>query len=114
MNVFRSKIVICALLICTASIILIYWLPTRKVRFAPCSHQLLIIEMCKQDWAANNNKHASDVPTMDDLRLELKSYAIQYHWTNGVPVCPDGGTYIIGSVGERPKCSIGGPDHSLP
>jgi hypothetical protein len=74
----------------------------------------MIIEMCKQNWANVNNKKIDDIPTWDDLKPELEGYAIRYKWTNGIPVCPDGGTYTIGRVGEPPKCSIGGPDHSLP
>ena len=81
---------------------------------APCVNNLMIIDMCKQNWANVNGKKSTDVPTWGDLKEELESYAIHYGWSNGIPVCPDGGTYTIGRVGEQPTCSVGGPMHSLP
>ena len=81
---------------------------------APCQHNLGLIELCKFNWANVNRKTSNDVPTMNDLKEEFQSYAIYYKWTNGVPVCPDGGIYKLGRVGERPSCSIGGDGHSLP
>ena len=47
-------------------------------------------------------KRATDVPTKQDLLPYLRKW----------PVCPQGGTYIIGPVGEKPTCSI--PGHELP
>jgi hypothetical protein len=48
----------------------------------------------------------NDVPK-DDKRIgrgpELK-----------MPKCPNGGVYIVGKLGELPKCSIGGPRHTFP
>ena len=116
MSVFKSKLIDFTLTLSVLIVMLLFWLQTRRVSGAatPCGNNLFIIELCKHDWASVNSKTGKDVPTMDDLRPELKSYAIQYNWTNGVPVCPDGGTYIIESVDERPQCSIGGPRHSLP
>lgn len=87
---------------------------TTTAAFSPCEYNLQVIEICKSNWKTVNNKTASDVPSWDDLRSELRPYADRYGWTNGMPVCPDGGTYIIGRVDERPRCSIGGPRHSLP
>jgi hypothetical protein len=42
------------------------------------------------------------VPTRDDLLPYLRRW----------PVCPAGGTYTIGAIGEPPTCSV--PDHKLP
>jgi hypothetical protein len=81
--------------------------------FTRCESNLMIIEMCKVNWQGGHHKPADYIVTMDDLKFELQPYAIQYGWTNGVPTCPDGGTYIIGRVDEKPKCSIGGRGHSI-
>jgi hypothetical protein len=84
-----------------------------KAAFTRCEFNLMIIDECKINWQNVHHKPADYVLTMDDLKDELRSYAIQYGWTNGVPTCPDGGTYIIGRVGEKPKCSVGGRGHSI-
>jgi hypothetical protein len=68
-----------------------------------CINNLRMIEAAKQQWALEKGKKDGDVPTQDDLMPYLSG-----HW----PVCPQGGTYTIGAVGEPPTCSI--PDHKLP
>jgi hypothetical protein len=79
-----------------------------------CVGNLEIIEMCKGNWRNQYSKTSNDIPSWDDLRNELMPYTNRTGGgTNGVPVCPDGGTYSIGRVGEPPTCSIGGPNHSL-
>jgi DNA repair exonuclease SbcCD ATPase subunit len=72
-----------------------------------CINNLRLIDAAKQQWALENRKQATDTPAMDDLRPYLG------RGPNGeVPVCPDGGVYTVGSVGEKPTCSI--PNHVLP
>ena len=73
-----------------------------------CEHNLRIIEQCKRDWALDYNKTTNDVPSWNDLQPFFPSI-----WSNTVPVCPQGGAYTIGRVGEPPTCSIGGPGHSI-
>jgi hypothetical protein len=78
----------------------------------PCVNNLRVISAAKQQWAFEHNKTAQDTPTWEDLRPYFPA-----EWTNGRPICPDGGTYTIGRVGEPPKCSLGEKDplyHSLP
>lgn len=69
-----------------------------------CINNLRMIDGAKQTWALENNKTASDVPSWSDLR--------PYLGRRGNPKCPQGGEYVIGSVGEKPRCSI--PGHELP
>jgi hypothetical protein len=76
---------------------------------APCVVNLMVIEGDKQQWAVGNNKTSNDVPTWEDLRPYFP-----HSWTNGKPVCPEGGFYTLGRVGDPPTCSIGGPGHSMP
>jgi len=67
-----------------------------------CINNLRQIDGAKNEWALENNKKATDVPTKADLLPYLRSW----------PVCPQGGTYTIGAVGDKPTCSI--PGHELP
>ena len=69
-----------------------------------CINNLRQIDAAKQLWALENDKTATDVPTVQDLLP---------YFSNGVfPACPSGGTYTIGAVDETPTCSI--PGHVLP
>jgi len=68
-----------------------------------CINNLRQIDAAKQQWALENNKVGTAVPTAQDLLPYLK---------DGVfPTCPDGGTYTINAVDELPECSI--PRHTL-
>jgi len=71
---------------------------------APCVNNLLQIEGAKQSWALDNGRSTNDTPAWEDIRPFLKPTI----------KCPQGGTYILGRVGEAPKCSIGGPSHTVP
>jgi DNA repair exonuclease SbcCD ATPase subunit len=72
-----------------------------------CINNLRLIDAAKQQWALENKKLSTDTPTMDDLRPYIG------RGPNGdLPVCPDGGVYTVGTVGERPTCS--NPAHVLP
>lgn len=69
-----------------------------------CIANLRLIYLAKQAWALDKKKTDNDVPTEQDLLPYLKGEVF--------PVCPAGGTYTIGPVGELPTCSI--PGHVLP
>jgi|SRR6516225_1009370 hypothetical protein len=73
--------------------------------YADCGLSLRMIDAAKQTWAVKENKTTNDVPTWDDLK--------PYFVISGLPKCPDGGIYTIGRLDEMPRCSIGGPRHSL-
>jgi hypothetical protein len=80
------------------------YLPPRAVSSrSACITMLEYIQRLKNEWAARNQKSSGDVPTEEDL-----------FGKNGLPKCPSGGDYKIGSTKENPVCSIGGPAHSLP
>jgi hypothetical protein len=49
-------------------------------------------------------KTNNNAPSWDDIRDLLGGKAL---------VCPNGGNYTLGRVGDTPKCSIGGPSHTL-
>jgi len=81
----------------------------RDNRIPRCHDNLARLEIFKFEWASENHKTTNDTPTWDDLRQNFPD-----RWSNSIPVCPAGGTYTIGRVGEKPRCSIGGGyRHSL-
>ncbi|MGO8679684.1 MAG: hypothetical protein ACLQU6_02035 [Limisphaerales bacterium] len=93
------------------------FIKARSVRSAaPCINRLRQIDGAKNEWALNYNKTSNDVPTWPDLYPFLGRDFTNMWFTNGVPVCPDGGTYILGRVGKLPTCSLGKQDyyHRLP
>lgn len=67
-----------------------------------CINNLRMIDAAKAQWALEKGKNNGDVPTKEDLLPYLRRW----------PVCPSGGTYTIGAIGELPTCSV--PDHKLP
>ena len=67
-----------------------------------CINNLRQLDAAKNQWALENRKTATDVPTQADLLPYLRQW----------PVCPQGGAYTIGPVGQSPKCSIS--SHKLP
>ena len=74
-----------------------------------CVANLKHIKLSKNEWEKDQpNKDTNVIPTWDNLRPYLPT-----GWSNGIPVCPKGGTYKIGLLSEPPSCSIGGPRHSL-
>jgi len=64
-----------------------------------CINNLRQIDAAKQQWALENSKSATAVPTVMDLLP---------YFANGFPSCPSGGRYAINSVGEYPTCSVAG------
>lgn len=66
-----------------------------------CQHNLKQILGSKERWAMDTQKGNDDTPGMSDL-------VVPGVYLKNTPLCPAGGTYSIGSLGELPSCSIGG------
>jgi hypothetical protein len=75
------------------------------------TENLEAIQAAKINWAMTNGKTAEDTPTWDDLREFLRQGLHSGKWKDGIPVCPNGGTYTINRVGELPTCSVDGRHH---
>ncbi len=104
-----SRLGVCLLLLIVAALIIVpLKLEKRSAKVSKCGDNLWQIRACKQLWAGNYGKTSNDIPTWDDLRPFFP-----VEWSNHIPVCSSGGTYIIGPVGQNPKCSIGGKGHSI-
>jgi hypothetical protein len=69
-----------------------------------CINNLRQIDAAVNQFALEHGKTSGSDVTVDDLTPYLPK--------NVLPVCPSGGSYTIGKVGEIPKCSIAG--HELP
>jgi hypothetical protein len=67
-----------------------------------CRLQLREIQAAKDQWGYFKNKTTNDAPTWDDILPYLHGEK---------PVCPSGGAYILGKIGEPVKCSY--PGHAL-
>lgn len=70
-----------------------------------CIANMKQLEGAKQQWALENKKAATDMPTFQDLIGETKYIRV-------MPVCPAGGQYILNAIQQLPQCSI--PSHRLP
>jgi hypothetical protein len=105
----KSVIILCVVAASVAIAFGVRWLiraRTQSARYS-CTTALKAIDGAKQAWAIEFYRTTNDIPTWDDLGK-------QNGWDRGTWVCPNGGVYTIGRVGEYPTCSIGGTSHSLP
>jgi len=73
-----------------------------------CINNLRQIDAAAQQWALEHGKRDGD---HIDYPNDLKPY-LSVDYPKGVPLCPDGGVYILNKVGDKPTCSIGFP-HNL-
>jgi len=74
------------------------------VKIDQCKANLRTIASAKRLWQMRFHKQTGDVPSETDLASCLPN--------RNMPECPDGGTYVIGAIGENPTCST--PEHELP
>ncbi|MEN9576820.1 MAG: hypothetical protein RL514_4675 [Verrucomicrobiota bacterium] len=74
---------------------------------AVCAANLKQIDGAVQQWALENKKVATDTYSLSDLAV------LAYMKGSTLPVCPGGGRYLAGTVSGFPRCSIGGPGHTL-
>lgn len=78
--------------------------PAPGLRAQACRSNLKQIDLSKEMWKADHNKPEIATPTVADLTYYLPHRQF--------PKCPDGSTYVIGKLSQKPTCSI--PGHELP
>lgn len=109
------------LLFLGAAVVLVGILPVALVVFvrarntsasAPCINNLRQLDSFKLQWSLESNKTTNVVVTWEDLHPYLPN-SVREAGQDRL-VCPQGGTYILGRLDESPKCSLGGPGHTLP
>src|SRR5262245_58835366 len=71
-----------------------------------CIGCLKQIDGAKEQWALEYEKSRGAVVAWDDIFGPNR-------YIKDKPVCPSGGIYTIGKIGEDPHCSFPGPGHSL-
>jgi hypothetical protein len=81
-------------------------LPTSAAKRNGCIWNLRLLDEAKKGWATANSVTNRAVPLLSDLagkdnRLRL------------MPQCPEGGTYTIGTLNEKPTCSLAERGHKL-
>ena len=69
-----------------------------------CFANLRAIEYRKTTWASHHGKTTNDTPVDIDIYQAFPTH----------PTCPEGGTYLIGKVGELPTCSLPAHKFSFP
>jgi len=73
-----------------------------------CVMQLRMIRMGVEQWALENKKAPTDTYDLSDPMIQA------YLKGSVLPACPRGGRYAPGTnFADRPKCSLGGPGHTL-
>jgi hypothetical protein len=107
-----------ALLAIIAAIALIAWIVISnfiKARSTSavnaCINNLRQIDGAKQQWALENGK-TNGIVTWSAIKPYMGRGS-----EGSIPKCPQGGTYTIGKVEEKPTCSLGAtvsPTHVLP
>ena len=79
-------------------------------KMTKCVENLYAMWKAKFEWAEDKHKEPGDKPKWSDLKHRLEEDGV----ANGIPICPQGGSYELGDMQNLPRCSKGGPDHSLP
>jgi hypothetical protein len=64
-------------------------------------NNLRSIQGSKETWMLENRKSTNDIPADSDLFGETL-------YIREKPACPSGGTYTIGRVQEKARCSVKG------
>jgi hypothetical protein len=96
------------LVVLIVDVFLSYQIRERRIsRQYACIGNLRLIESGKEQAAMAYRLTDGDA---------IASTSVQEYWKGGAaPICPEGGTYTYGKIGERPQCSIEAPtSHNLP
>ncbi len=102
------KVIGAAVLVLLAVAIVLpnFFKPRPACSTSACVANLKWIEKAKQQWALENKKMSTDVPLDTDIFGEGRPIRVK-------PICPEGGTYNLGTLNEKATCSIGPPAHTL-
>ena len=71
----------------------------------PCVNNLRQLQAAKEEWALENGETNGTFVTVGDI-----TPYVQLDRNGNIPKCPEGGTYILGRVGEDVRCSLGTSD----
>jgi hypothetical protein len=85
----------------------LFWPRTRAAKPA-CVANLKQLDGAKEQWALETRHTNGFRLTKQDIQGVLSNLK-----NSAMPICPRGGTYVVGPIGASPRCSIGGPEHTL-
>jgi hypothetical protein len=110
----RKRLVVTTLVAFTwlilAAIAIPSFIPARSQAYRnACINNLKEIRDAKAAWAKAEHKLPTDIPTEGNLYGTLGTNGFLRHEL----VCPRGGKYTIGAVGENPTCSYADKGHKL-
>ena len=71
----------------------------KEAQINACRSNLRTIEFAIQQWALEKRKRDDSEVSLEDLESYMK---------DGIPRCPSGGEYTLGTVEEKPTCNVGG------
>lgn len=74
-----------------------------------CVENLKMIQRAKMQWAVINRKGSTDTPTTADVTGNAGDNSLK-----AMPICPAGGTYVVGDMTTAPTCSLSAKGHALP
>ena len=105
----RDSILMVALILLVAALVggVMYLAANRRPVVGPagnsCINNLRQIDGAKQQWALEYKQTNGTLVPIAEVVPYIKG--------NALPLCPQGGLYSVGKVGEPPKCSVSG--HTL-
>jgi hypothetical protein len=103
-KVFKVTFVIAVAVVLASAVLVPAFIRARTTPcMNACFNNLLQLDGAKQQWALESRHAKGDPVAWEDVNPYLRRPL----------VCPRGGAYILGRIGELPRCSIGA-DHSLP
>jgi hypothetical protein len=107
MRLLTKSIIIGSALV-VAAVAIVGLPPFIRARSTPamnsCVNSLRCIDGATQQWALENHRASNDVPTWEAISPYMAS-------RRGMPSCPDGGKYTLGTLSRPPLCSY--PGHAL-
>lgn len=103
----RVMIPVCAAVLLLAAIAIPSAIPARSYAHrAACINNLKLIERAKATWETTVKKGENVILAMTNLVGLVPRF-------DGELICPSGGKYLIGPVGEKPRCSLEDRGHKL-
>ena len=72
------------------------WTPGIRDDLPSCRENLIMLETVKYEWARERGGSEGNEVTWDELRAYLNR--------GRPPICPRGGHYVLGLIGEEPDC----------
>jgi hypothetical protein len=122
---FHHRIVGVGIVVAVLMLFGIIMVPSRirarnESRKNACINNLLLIDSCKKQWALEQHKKGTDIPTVTEFWDQFLGGRPKPIDEADLPTCPDDPSnsfrtsYQIRSVGEPPICLIDPKNHVLP